>query len=61
MTPNAMTVNLKLKRIEICDLLIACTVLAEETEAKKWAELHDKLEAILGDFDEAHGIGIFEQ
>lgn len=61
MTPNEMTVNAKLKRIEICDLLIACTALAQETEARKWIELHDKLETILGNFDEAHGIGIFEQ
>lgn len=61
MTPNNMTVNMKLKRIDICDLLIACTIVAEESEARKWVELHDKLEAILGDFDEAHGIGIFEQ
>ncbi len=61
MTPNSMTVNLKLKRIEICDLLLACTAIAEETDAKKWTDLHDKLAEILNNFDESHGIGVFEQ
>ena len=61
MAPNGMTVNLKLKRIEICDLLLACTAIAEETDSKKWTELHDKLAKILDDFDESHGIGVFEQ
>ncbi len=54
MTPlNQKTVTVKIKRIELCDLLIACTALDEETSADnhKWAKLHDKLKAILDDFD----------
>lgn len=50
---NERTVSLKLKRIDLCDLLIACSDLRfrTEPEGQKWADLHDKLEAILEDFD----------
>lgn len=54
MTPlNQKTVTVKMKRIELCDLLIACTALDEETNAdnRKWAKLHDKLKAVLDEFD----------
>lgn len=51
-TLNERTVTLKLKRIDVCDLLIAATALSHETGAKKWAALHDKLLQILNDFDE---------
>lgn len=53
MTYNQRTVDLKLERIDICDLLIACTMADELTEKDntKWAKLHDKLEAILTNFD----------
>ena len=58
MTLNQMTVNAKLKRIDICDLLIACTIVDEATEEDntKWAELHDKLKAILDEFDAKQGV-----
>lgn len=54
MTPlNQKTVTVKMKRIELCDLLMACTALDEETNAdnRKWAKLHDKLKAVLDEFD----------
>lgn len=54
MTPlNQKTVTVKMKRVELCDLLMACTALDEETSADnhKWAKLHDKLKEILDDFD----------
>ena len=49
---NLKTVTLKLKRIEICDLLLACTLISAESNAEKWDKLHDKLEQILIEFDE---------
>ena len=61
MTYNQKTMTLKLKRIDVCDLMLACTAIAEETESKKWNELHDKLLAMLDAFDEKNGIGVFEQ
>ena len=55
MTYTQRTVTAKLQRIDICDLLIACTACEHETEAKKWGELHDKLKKILEDFDTENG------
>lgn len=51
-TLNEKTVTLKLERRDICNLLIATTLLKHETKAEKWGLLHDKLKAILEDFDE---------
>lgn len=50
---NQRTITAKLKRIDICDLLLACTVLDSKTDAEttKWAKLHDKLAEILDEFD----------
>ena len=61
MTYNARTVNCKLQRIDSCDLLIACRACEQETDAKKWGELHDKLERILDDFDRKNGYATFEK
>lgn len=61
MMPNEMTVNVKIKRIELCDLLLACTAVYEETGAEKWSQLHDKLNTILEQFDEKHEICVFKQ
>lgn len=46
---NAKTVTVKMRRIDLCDLLMACTALDTATEADntKWAKLHDKLEEVL--------------
>lgn len=57
---NQKTVSLKLKRIEICDLLLACTAISDSQKrdgqtAQKWDDLHNKLEAILEEFDKKHG------
>ena len=48
---NQKIVTLQLKRIEICDLLIATTHISHEVKADKWSKLHDKLYKILNDFD----------
>ena len=52
------TVTVKIKRIELCDLLLACTALDDITDenTKKWAKLHDKLKEILDDYDSKHEI-----
>lgn len=53
---NQKTVTVKLRRIDLCDLMLACTAINEgDPETKKWAELHDKLKEILSDFDAKHG------
>jgi hypothetical protein len=53
-TLNQKTVTLKLKRIEVCDLMLACSALSEEGE--KWIALHDTLKEILKDFDNKQSI-----
>lgn len=60
MTYNQRTMNVKLERIDVCDLLIACTMLEQETDAKKWGALHNKLKAALEAFDEKNGCGLME-
>lgn len=54
---NEMTVTMKLKRIEVCDLLLACTAAKQRAGdgGKKWEDLHDKLREILEAFDESKG------
>ena len=52
---NEKTVTLKLKRIEVCDLMLACTIIKHSNESTtKWGKLHDKLDDILREFDAAH-------
>lgn len=51
---NEKTVTLKLKRIEVCDLLIATTASKHSSGAEKWERLHDKLAEILHEFDKKH-------
>lgn len=50
---NEKIVTVKIKRIELCDLLLACTALDDviDENTTKWAKLHDKLKEILDDFD----------
>ena len=38
---NQVTVTIKLQRIDLCDLLLACAVLTDH--GSKWQKLHDKL------------------
>lgn len=54
MTYNQRTVTMKLKRIEVCDLLVALTAAANDSESEKWGALHDKVAAILGEFDKGN-------
>ena len=56
MTLNEKTVTAKLKRIDLCDLMLACTCVSENLKdagqpAEKWDALHDKIRAIIDDFD----------
>ena len=48
---NQRTVTVKIKRAELCDLLLACTLIDRASDGQKWAKLHDKLKAVLDDFD----------
>ena len=56
MTRNERTVNVKISRIELCDILIALTAISEGGYSKKWDKLHDKLEKILDDWDHNHPV-----
>lgn len=56
MTHNEKTVILKLKRIDVCNLLLATTALSDGENREHWKVLHDKLEQILDEFDEKHPI-----
>ena len=49
---NEKTVTLKLKRIDVCNLMMACTALSQEENREHWKDLHDKLKEIIKDFDE---------
>lgn len=60
MTYNQKTMTVKLSRIEVCDLLLACAACEAETEAKKWGELHEKILKQLDAFDKKNGIGTME-
>lgn len=60
MTYNERQMKVNLQRIDVCDLLIACTYCEQATGAKKWGELHDKLKAALEAFDEKNGYGAIE-
>lgn len=56
---NEPDVTLTVKRNELCDLMLACTCarFSSNDGGKKWAELHNKLEEILEQFDKENGIG----
>lgn len=50
---NQFETTIRLRRIDICDLMLACLA-AEQTAndgGKKWAELHDKLKKQLDELD----------
>lgn len=49
---NEKTMTLKLKRIEVCDLLLALTLVSQNSDAKKWKKLHAKIKQALSEFDE---------
>lgn len=53
---NSKTVTLKLKRIDVCNLMLACTALSDSApETSKWSTLHDKLKTIIDEFDKKQG------
>ena len=65
MSYNGRTVNVKMTRIELCDLLIATTSIAQGLKAeghtaKKWGALHDKLREQLNAFNEKNGMGALD-
>lgn len=49
---NYKNCTIKITRIELCDLLLACWAAEEKSGAEKWAKLHDKLRAQLDAIDE---------
>lgn len=54
MTTNQTPMTLNIRRIDICDLLIACTV-AKETAmdgGEKWEKLHDEIKRQLNEQDD---------
>jgi len=53
-TYNSKTVTLKLKRIDVCDLILAVGCITRESDAEKWEKLHDKLSEMLHEWDEKH-------
>lgn len=62
MMRNEFETTIKLKRIDICDLLIACTN-AQQTAmdgGAKWQRLHDELKRQLDELD-AQLDGLMEQ
>ena len=57
---NQKTMTVKLKRIEVCDMLLACTALSiaakkDGESGQKWDALHEKLKAALDEFDKKQG------
>lgn len=54
---NEKIVTLKITRIDLCDLMLACTAIdnATDNDNVKWAKLHDKLKGILDEFDQKQG------
>lgn len=50
---NYTEAKIELKRIEVCDLLLACLAAKELSNdgGKKWDRLHDKLKAQLEELD----------
>lgn len=55
-THNEKTMTLKLKRIDVCNLILACTIISSESDATKWRRLHDTLKQALDEFDEKNPI-----
>ena len=50
---NNFNATIEVKRIEICDLMIACLAAKQMANdgGKKWDRLHDKLKAQLDELD----------
>lgn len=52
MTHNERIVNVKVSRIELCDIMLALTMLSCESDVEKWDKLHEKLRKQLEHFDD---------
>lgn len=53
---NQRTVTVSMKRIDLCNLMLACTAIEFSAKQKgetgqKWHDLHDKLKSALDAFD----------
>lgn len=50
---NEFNTNLQVKRIDICDLMLACLAAKElaNDDGKKWDRLHDELKRQLNELD----------
>lgn len=50
---NESETSIKLRRIDICDLMMACTLTKQMSNdgCKKWDKLHDLLKAQLDEMD----------
>lgn len=51
MTLNEMPIKVKIKRIELCDILLAVSAVSHDSKAPKWELLYAKLYNILEVFD----------
>ena len=50
---NNFKTTLQVKRIDICDLMLACTAAKQlSNDAKKWDRLHEELKKQLNELDE---------
>jgi len=54
---NNSIINIELTRIEVCDLLIACTTTRNTANdgGRKWERLHDNIKQQLKETDKEHG------
>ncbi len=43
--------KIELNRTEICDIMLALTAAHQMSDAEKWKRLHDKVKAMLDDYD----------
>lgn len=53
---NLKTITMKLKRIDVCNLLMATSLLSDGENREHWRELYEKLKEILEDFDQKNPI-----
>ena len=54
MTLNEKTVTMRLKRLDLFDLLLAVSAVMVMDSSTRWTDLYDKLLGILNDFDAKH-------
>ena len=58
---NQMNVTVKFKRIELCDLMLACEAAWSmsgdtlEERSDKWLKLHDQIKDMIDNFDKTQG------